>query len=99
MNFQGAAGFLGLLLVASVLVSQLASSSAQMEDGGSGSGGGSGDSGISCRRPEDPIVPSKKEALVMREVKCHLACIDEVSQFLFLGKRILWLKCLATCEN
>lgn len=74
MNFQVVVALLGLIFAANQLAS------AQVEEG-SGSGDGSGDSDISCRRPEDPMIPSRREAAVVREVKCHLACIDEVSQW------------------
>lgn len=46
------------------------------------SGSGYGGSGDGCIRPPDPFTPTiKTEAEGVMEVRCHLACIEQVEIF------------------
>ena len=43
------------------------------------SGSGDGGSGDGCDRPSDPFTPTSDKEERVIEVRCHLACIEQVS--------------------
>lgn len=66
------------VLIAVLLVGQLNFAQVEM----SGSGAGSGDSEDSCTKPSSTTMPTTGEMEITNQVRCHLACIDKVSESL-----------------